>query len=68
MSDNAEDVERIVRLGGIIAQSDVDGVIAGPLRVWPGGLMMTRSLGDASAGNVSVSQAEAGSGSSTRAG
>ena len=42
------------RAGGSIAQSDIDGVIAGPLRVWPGGLMMTRSLGDASAGDVSV--------------
>ena len=54
VSDAPEDVERVKRAGGSIAQSDIDGVIAGPLRVWPGGLMMTRSLGDASAGDVSV--------------
>ena len=53
VSDNPEDVARVERAGGIIAQSDIDGVVAGPFRVWPGGLMMTRSIGDASAGEVS---------------
>ena len=52
VSDNPEDVARVVKAGGVIAQSDVDGIIAGPMRVWPGGLMMTRSIGDASAGEV----------------
>ncbi len=50
VNENPEEQQRVKSLGGSIAQSDVDGVIAGPLRVWPGGLAMTRSLGDAEAG------------------
>ena len=42
--------------GGEIAQSDVDGVVAGPLRVWPGGLAMTRSLGDHEAGRIVIGE------------
>lgn len=51
VEDSPEDCARVLAKGGTIAQSDVDGVVAGPLRVWPGGLMMTRTIGDPSAGD-----------------
>eukprot|EP00983_Pelagomonas_calceolata_P122822 1160942-Pelagomonas_calceolata.AAC.3 len=35
---------------GEIEQSEVDGKAVGQLRVWPGGLAMTRSIGDYEAG------------------
>jgi len=36
---------------GEIEQSEVDGRAVGQLRVWPGGLAMTRSIGDYEAGD-----------------
>jgi hypothetical protein len=37
----------------------VDGKPVGPQRVWPGGLAMGRTLGDASAGSVVTCEPEA---------
>jgi len=36
--------------GAEVAQSEIDGKPVGPLRVWPGGLAMSRTLGDYEAG------------------
>ena len=47
---NKSEVERIEASGGEVASSTVDGRPAGPIRVWPGGLAMARSLGDVDAG------------------
>ncbi|GAX81509.1 hypothetical protein CEUSTIGMA_g8937.t1 [Chlamydomonas eustigma] len=58
VSDCPEEAERVRQAGGHIAQSDIDGVVAGPLRVWPGGLMMTRSIGDAAAGDLCLGEPE----------
>jgi len=49
--DNADELRRVVALGAKVArQKDVNGRGFGPLRVWPGGMTMTRSLGNADAG------------------
>lgn len=40
-----------MRSPGEIEQSEVDGRAVGQLRVWPGGLAMTRSIGDYEAGD-----------------
>lgn len=50
LSDNTAEVERIEASGGEVATSTVDGKPAGPIRVWPGGLAMARSIGDVDAG------------------
>ena len=42
--------------GAEVAQSEVDGKPVGPLRVWPGGLAMSRTLGDLPAGDVCTSE------------
>jgi len=36
--------------GAEVAQSEIEGKPVGPLRVWPGGLAMSRTLGDYEAG------------------
>lgn len=43
---------------GSIEQSNIDGVPAGPLRVWPGGLAMSRTIGDHEAGNIVIAEPE----------
>ena len=40
-------------------RTQVDGKPVGPQRVWPGGLAMGRTLGDASAGAVVTCEPEA---------
>jgi len=50
LEDNQSEVERIIATGGEVATSTVDGKPAGPIRVWPGGLAMSRSIGDVDAG------------------
>jgi serine/threonine protein phosphatase PrpC len=52
LQDNAAEVKRIEESGGEVACSTVDGKPAGPLRVWPGGLAMGRTLGDDEAGDL----------------
>ena len=41
---------------GDIEQSEVDGKAVGQLRVWPGGLAMTRSIGDYEAGKPVIGE------------
>ena len=45
-------------LPGAIAQSLVEDVVAGPLRIWPGGLAMARSIGDVEAGALAIAEPE----------
>ena len=42
--------------GAEVAQSEVDGKPVGPLRVWPGGLAMSRTIGDHEAGATCTCQ------------
>jgi hypothetical protein len=51
LEDSKSEVERIIASGGEVATSTVDGKPAGPIRVWPGGLAMSRSIGDVDAGD-----------------
>lgn len=50
LDDSAPERERVLRCGSEVEQSSVNGRPVGPLRVWPGGLAMSRTLGDAAAG------------------
>lgn len=43
---------------GEIAQSTADGVPVGPLRVWPGGLAMSRTIGDLEGGDAVTAEPE----------
>ncbi|KIY94678.1 hypothetical protein MNEG_13285 [Monoraphidium neglectum] len=52
IDENADERARILAAGGEIAPSSVEGVPAGPQRVWPGGLAMSRSIGDREAGDL----------------
>lgn len=52
LEDNKAERERVLAGGSEVAQSEVDGNPVGPLRVWPGGLAMSRTLGDHPAGGV----------------
>eukprot|EP00201_Polytomella_parva_P010274 CAMPEP_0175054170 /NCGR_PEP_ID=MMETSP0052_2-20121109/9353_1 /TAXON_ID=51329 ORGANISM="Polytomella parva, Strain SAG 63-3" /NCGR_SAMPLE_ID=MMETSP0052_2 /ASSEMBLY_ACC=CAM_ASM_000194 /LENGTH=769 /DNA_ID=CAMNT_0016318829 /DNA_START=93 /DNA_END=2399 /DNA_ORIENTATION=- len=58
VDDNLPEQTRIKAAGGHIAQSDVDGIAAGPLRAWPGGLAMSRTLGDYEARSVVIPDPE----------
>lgn len=42
IDDNASERQRLEAAGGEVSQSQVDGHACGPLRVWPGGLAMSR--------------------------
>eukprot|EP00798_Chlamydomonas_sp_ICE-L_P008245 gene8245-1514_t len=53
-AENKEEAERVEAAGGEIAPSE----LGGSLRVWPGGLMMTRSLGDRDAKGLAVGHPE----------
>lgn len=47
IDENAAERKRLEAAGGDIASSEVDGHPCGPLRIWPGGLAMSRYLADA---------------------
>ncbi|KAK9830885.1 hypothetical protein WJX81_001707 [Elliptochloris bilobata] len=50
LDDNKAERARAEAAGAEVAASVLEGKPVGPLRVWPGGLAMSRSLGDFSAG------------------
>ena len=54
LSESAQEQKRVVDAGGSVARlrHPKTGMPAGPLRVFPGGLAMARSIGDADAGKV----------------
>ena len=58
LDDNGSERMRIESMGGEVASSTVNGKPAGPLRVWPGGLAMSRTIGDVDAGELCVAEAE----------
>ncbi|XP_042386342.1 probable protein phosphatase 2C 12 [Zingiber officinale] len=51
LEDNEEEVERITAHGGEVGRMNVaGGAEFGPLRCWPGGLCLSRSIGDQDVG------------------
>ena len=46
LDDSKSEQERIKAAGFEVSTSTVEGKPCGPLRVWPGGLAMSRTLGD----------------------
>ena len=58
LEDNKSEVSRIEASGGEVAPSSIDGKPAGPIRVWPGGLAMSRTIGDRDSGNLTAAVAE----------
>ena len=50
LEDNKAEQKRLTELGRELSSSAVEGRPVGPLRVWPGGLAMSRTLGDAEVG------------------
>lgn len=52
---NEEEVERVIESGGQVGRlSSGGGVEIGPLRCWPGGLCLSRSIGDLDVGEFIV--------------
>ncbi len=58
LEDNQAERARIEEEGGEVAASTVNGKPAGPLRVWPGGLAMSRTIGDVDAGTLCLAEAD----------
>ncbi|KAF5198515.1 phosphatase 2C [Thalictrum thalictroides] len=55
LEDNVEERERVTASGGEVGRlSIVGGVEVGPLRCWPGGLCLSRSIGDMDVGEFIV--------------
>lgn len=55
LEDNVEERERVTASGGEVGRlSIVGGVEIGPLRCWPGGLCLSRSIGDVDVGEFIV--------------
>ncbi|QDZ22589.1 serine/threonine protein phosphatase 2C [Chloropicon primus] len=53
-----DEIKRVRGCGGSVARAEIEGKAVGPLRIWPGGLAMTRTLGDKAASEVSSSTPE----------
>ena len=58
LEDSKGEVERLQAAGGEIAQATVEDVPCGPIRIWPGGLAMGRTIGDAGAGDLVTAEPE----------
>ena len=61
LETNEDERKRIAALGGTVARANIGGQPCGPLRVYPGGLAMSRSIGDSDAigdGGASLLAAE----------
>ncbi|GAQ91594.1 Putative protein phosphatase 2C family protein [Klebsormidium nitens] len=55
LETNREEVHRVAASGGEIGRLETpDGLEVGPLRVWPGGLCLSRSIGDKDVGDYIV--------------
>ncbi|XP_020594257.1 probable protein phosphatase 2C 3, partial [Phalaenopsis equestris] len=55
LEENAEERERVTASGGEVGRlSIVGGAEIGPLRCWPGGLCLSRSIGDMDVGEFIV--------------
>ena len=51
-----QEQKRVREAGGSCARSEVGGKPVGPLRAWPGGLAMSRTIGDAAAAGVVIAE------------
>mmetsp|Transcript_48297 Transcript_48297/g.154659 ORF Transcript_48297/g.154659 Transcript_48297/m.154659 type:complete len:261 (-) Transcript_48297:73-855(-) len=58
LDTNKEERERVKAEGSAVDRASVDGKACGPLRVWPGGLAMSRTLGDREGGPVVSAEPE----------
>eukprot|EP00208_Stichococcus_sp_RCC1054_P003755 CAMPEP_0206138556 /NCGR_PEP_ID=MMETSP1473-20131121/3407_1 /ASSEMBLY_ACC=CAM_ASM_001109 /TAXON_ID=1461547 /ORGANISM="Stichococcus sp, Strain RCC1054" /LENGTH=535 /DNA_ID=CAMNT_0053532023 /DNA_START=78 /DNA_END=1682 /DNA_ORIENTATION=- len=58
LDDSKAERERILATGAEVAQSEVEGKGVGPMRVWPGGLAMGRTIGDHAGGAVVLCEPE----------
>ncbi|KAK9918098.1 hypothetical protein WJX75_001295 [Coccomyxa subellipsoidea] len=58
LDDNKVERARCVEAGREVVSSCLEGRPVGPLRVWPGGLAMSRTLGDHEAGAVVTAEPE----------
>ncbi|KAK9844809.1 hypothetical protein WJX74_007066 [Apatococcus lobatus] len=58
LDDAKAERERVEAAGSNVSQSNLDGKPVGPMRVWPGGLAMSRSIGDHEAGEAVISTPE----------
>ncbi|KAG0449053.1 hypothetical protein HPP92_027505 [Vanilla planifolia] len=55
LDENKEEVERIIASGGDVGRLNLAiGIEVGPLRCWPGGLCLSRSIGDMDVGEFIV--------------
>ncbi|KAI9387102.1 hypothetical protein POPTR_010G121600v4 [Populus trichocarpa] len=55
LQENVEERKRVTASGGVVGRlSTVGGVEIGPLRCWPGGLCLSRSIGDMDVGEFIV--------------
>ncbi|PKA61458.1 putative protein phosphatase 2C 15 [Apostasia shenzhenica] len=54
LEDNAEERERVTASGGAVSRLSMGGPEFGPLRCWPGGLCLSRSIGDNDVGEFIV--------------
>jgi len=55
LEENAEERERVTASGGEVRRlSIIGGAEVGPLRCWPGGLCLFRSIGDMDVGEFIV--------------
>lgn len=52
LDDSLAEQKRVQEAGSEVSQSAIDGKPVGPLRVWPGGLAMARTIGDLEAGEA----------------
>ncbi|KAL0045273.1 hypothetical protein WJX82_002436 [Trebouxia sp. C0006] len=58
LDDNKAERKRCEAAGSEVCKSTVDGKPVGPDRVWPGGLAMSRTIGDYMAGDVVLPEPE----------
>ncbi|KAG6757738.1 hypothetical protein POTOM_038062 [Populus tomentosa] len=55
LQENVEERKRVTASGGVVGRlSTFGGVEIGPLRCWPGGLCLSRSIGDMDVGEFTV--------------
>ncbi|KAJ6721175.1 ALPHABET ISOFORM E-RELATED [Salix viminalis] len=54
LQENMEERKRVTASGGVVGRRTVGGVEIGPLRCWPGGLCLSRSIGDMDVGEFIV--------------
>ena len=58
IDENKSEQQRIKDEGGKVGRAEFDGRGVGPLRIWPGGLAMSRTIGDRHAGHTARADPE----------